>query len=145
MFMGEYHHTIDDKGRLIVPSKLRDELGESFIITRGIDENIYVYTTKDWEVLVSKLKELPFTMKDARTFNRFMLSGATVCVFDKQGRVNIPSSLAEYASLKKECVIIGVNDRLEIWSRDAWDKNLRESLESLSDIAEHLFETNINI
>ena len=89
MLMGEYHHNIDDKGRLIIPSKFRTELGEKLIITRGLDKCLFIYSESEWEKIVSKLKTLPFTNKDARNFTRFFLSGATECEFDKQGRINI--------------------------------------------------------
>jgi len=143
--MGEFHHNIDDKGRLTIPSKFREELGKEFIITRGLDGCLFVYHQNEWEAIVSKLKTLPFTKKDARAFVRFFLSGATVCEFDKQGRVNITFPLASYAGLDKECVIIGVNDRLEIWSKNNWEKFFNTNEEHLSDIAENLFEVNLNI
>lgn len=144
MFMGEYHHTIDEKGRLTIPSKVRDLLGGNFIVTRGLDNCLFVYREDEWTNIISKYKELPNT-KDARNFMRFFLSGATVCDFDKQGRVNIPSPLSTYASLEKDCVIIGVNDRLEIWSRDRWDNFITENEDDFSDIADNLFSTNFNI
>ena len=140
MFMGEYHHSIDDKGRIIIPSKFRYDLGESFIVTRGIDSCLFVYPKNEWMKIVSKLNELSFTRKDVRSFQRFFLSGAAECEFDRQGRINITSPLAEYADLTKECVIIGVNDRIEIWSRDNFDKFLNDNIENISDIAENLFE-----
>ena len=114
MFMGEYHHNIDEKGRLIIPSKFRYELGEKFVITRGIEECLFVYSMEEWNKIIDKLKELPFTSKDARTFMRMFLSGATECELDKNGRVNIVNTLSSYAGITKECVILGVNDRLEI-------------------------------
>lgn len=143
MLMGEYHHSIDDKGRLIIPSKFRYELGDNFIVTKGLDGCLFLYPKKEWENIVSKLKVLPFTKKDARVFMRFFLSGATECEFDKQGRINITSPLAEYAGLTKECVIIGVNDRLEIWSKNRFEEFFKVNEESLSDIAENLFNTEI--
>lgn len=139
--MGEYHHNIDDKGRLIIPSKFRTELGEKLIITRGLDKCLFVYSESEWEKIVSKLKTLPFTNKDARNFTRFFLSGATECEFDKQGRINITSPLVTYADLAKECVIIGANDRLEVWSQPSWDDFLFTNEDNLSDIAENLFST----
>lgn len=140
MLLGEYHHNIDDKGRLVIPTKYREELGDEFIITRGIERCLYVYSKVEWEKLVSKLNALPFTKKDARTFMRSFFSGATVCEFDKSGRINITSPLVSYAGLAKECVIIGVNDRLEIWSEEAFNKFMDDNQEQLEDIAEHLFE-----
>lgn len=140
MFMGEYHHNIDEKGRLIMPSKFRNDLGETFVITRGIDSCLFVYPLETWNGITSKLNELSFTKKDVRSFQRFFLSGATICEFDKQGRINITSPLANYAELNKECVVIGVNDRIEIWSKDNFDKFLDDNLDNVSDIAERLFE-----
>ena len=145
MLMGEYHHNIDEKGRLIIPAKFRSELGESFVVTRGLENCLFIYSLVEWEKIVSKLKSLPFTKKDARNFTRFFLSGATTLEFDKQGRINISSPLATYANLDKECVIVGVNDRLEIWSKDSWDNFLNDNNESLSDIAENLFSNNIDL
>ena len=144
MFMGEYHHNIDEKGRLTIPSKVRDELGENFIVTRGLDNCLFVYPKEEWTNIINKYKELPNT-KDARNFMRFFLSGATNCEFDKNGRINIPSPLTKYADLIKECVIIGVNDRLEIWSKDRWENFILENEDNLSDIADNLFSTNLNI
>lgn len=144
MFMGEYHYTIDDKGRLTIPSKVRYELGEQFIVTRGLDNCLFVYPKDEWKSIITKYKQLPNT-KDARNFMRFFLSGATECEFDKQGRINIASPLISYASLKKECVIIGVNDRLEVWAKESWETFIAENEENLSDIADNLFSNNLNI
>lgn len=146
MLMGEYHHNIDDKGRLVIPTKYREELGDSFVIARGIEKCIYVYSMPEWEKLVGKLNTLPFTKKDARTFIRSFFSGATVCEFDKSGRINITSPLVSYAGLEKECVIIGVNDRLEIWNEKSFNSFLNDNNEKLEDIAENLFEdTNVTL
>ncbi|NLA33364.1 MAG: division/cell wall cluster transcriptional repressor MraZ [Tenericutes bacterium] len=143
MFKGEYRHNIDEKGRLIIPAKFRHELGESFIITRGLDGCLFAYTNNEWSMIVNKLKELPFTKKDARSFMRFFLAGATDVEFDKQGRINITSPLVDYADLKKECIVIGVNDRLEIWNKEKWDSFVNTNNEEFSNIAENLFEGNI--
>jgi len=140
MFMGEYHHNIDEKGRLIMPSKFRDALGDSFIVTRGMDSCLFVYPKESWDNLTNELNTLSFTKKDVRAFQRFFLSGATMCEFDKQGRINITTPLADYATLSKECVIIGVNDRIEIWAKEKFDSFLEENIENISDIAERLFE-----
>ena len=140
MFMGEYHHNIDEKGRLIMPSKFRYDLGENFIVTRGIDSCLFVYPKETWNKLTSKLNELSFTKKDVRSFQRFFLSAATLSEFDKQGRINIPTPLADYASLTKECVVIGVNDRIEIWSKEIFDKFLNDNIDTISEIAENLFD-----
>ena len=144
MFMGEYRHTIDDKGRIIIPSKFRTELGESFVVTRGLENCLFVYSLVEWNKIVDKLKTLPFTKKDARNFTRFFLSGATVTELDKQGRVNILPSLVDYANLEKDCIVIGVNDRLEIWSKNNWEQFFSENSDKLSDIAENLFTKDID-
>jgi len=136
--MGEYHHTIDDKGRLTLPSKIREQLGDEFVVTRGLDNCLFVYPKEEWNQVITKYKELPNT-KDARNFMRFLLSGATITLFDKQGRINIPIPLSKYASSEKECVIIGVNDHLEIWSLDAWNQFIDTNEENFSDIADKLF------
>ncbi len=141
MFMGEYHHNIDDKGRIIIPVKFRYELGEKFIITKGLEGCLFVYSQHEWDTIITKLKSLPFTKKDARTFMRFFISSATECEFDRQGRINITSPLAAYADLTKECVVIGVNDRLEIWSKARFEELINVNEEQLSDIADNLFST----
>ena len=140
MLLGEHHHNIDDKGRLVIPNEYRLELGNRFVITRGIEKCLYVYSLDEWNKLVTKLNTLPFTKKDARTFMRSFFSGAAVCEFDKTGRINITSPLVSYADLQKECVVIGVNDRLEIWNKKAFDEFMSDNSEKLEDIAEHLFE-----
>lgn len=145
MLMGEFHHNIDEKRRIIMPSKLREELGNTIIITRGLEECLFIYSKEEWSQIVTKLKTLPFTKKDARSFTRVFLSGATETEFDKQGRIKLPLPLTEYATLLKECVIIGVNDRVEIWSKDNWNAFMNKSKEELSDLADHLFETNIEV
>lgn len=139
MFMGEYHHNIDEKGRLIMPAKFRNDLKDKFIITRGLEKCLYVYSLEDWDKLVSKLNTLPFTKKDARIFIRSFFSGAAQIEVDRQGRINITSPLIDHAGLTKECVIIGANDRIEIWSKDEWNKFLDVNSEKLEDIAENLF------
>lgn len=140
MFIGEFHHNIDDKARLVMPSKFRSELGESFVVTRGLEGCLFVYSKEEWMNLVSKLKKLPFTKKDARAFLRFFLSGAQECTFDKQGRIAVPGPLVSYANLEKECVVIGVNDRLEIWSEDKFNNFFDENENNMSDLAESLFD-----
>lgn len=143
MLLGEYHHNIDEKGRLIIPSKIREEIGEEFILTRGLDNCLFVYPKDEWNRIIAKYKELPNT-KDARNFMRFFLSGATECNFDKQGRIHISIPLMKYADLEKECIIIGVNDRLEIWSQGRWEKFMETNENEFSDIAEHLFSNNMD-
>lgn len=138
MFMGEYQHSIDSKGRMIVPAKFRDILGESFVITRGLDQCIFGYPMEEWRKLEEKLKDLPMTKKDARAFARFFFSGATEVDIDKQGRINIPSTLVQFANLEKDCVILGVSSKIEIWAKEAWHKYFDESAESFNEIAENL-------
>ena len=145
MFIGEYHHSLDDKGRLIIPSKFRDELGEKFIITRGIENCLFVYPEASWTNITNQLESLPFTKKDARAFIRFFLSGATIAEFDKQGRINITSPLISYAKINKECVIIGTGDRLEIWSEESWNDFFTSAKDSMSDIAENLFNESVSL
>ncbi|MCI8394419.1 MAG: division/cell wall cluster transcriptional repressor MraZ [Bacilli bacterium] len=139
MFLGEFHHNIDEKGRIVLPSKFRMELKEKFIVARGLEKCLYVYSLDDWNKLVSKLETLPFTKKDARAFIRSFFSGATFCEFDSQGRTCITSPLIRYAGLAKECVIIGANDRIEIWNQENWEETLLHYSENLSDLAENLF------
>jgi len=138
MFMGEYHHSIDNKGRLIVPAKFREDLGEMFIITRGLDQCLFGYPLSEWKILEEKLKGLPLTKKDARAFTRFFFSGATESELDKQGRVNLPAPLLQYAKLEKDCVILGVSNRIEIWSEKIWEDYFVQSEESFAEIAENM-------
>lgn len=143
MLMGEYHHNLDEKNRLIIPSKLREEMGDLFVLTRGLDECLFIYPREEWNRIIEKYKELPNT-KDARNFMRFFLAGATECSFDKQGRISISSPLMRYAELEHECVIIGVNDHLEVWSEDRWEDFMNTNEREFSDIADNLFSPNIN-
>lgn len=145
MLMGEYHHNIDDKGRLTIPSKFRDDLGEKFVITRGLENCLFAYSLEDFQKIVAELQKIPFIKKDARQFMRFFLSGATTVEFDKQGRINISSPLISYAELKKECIIIGTGDRLEIWSSNNWNDFFDSTKDNMSDIAENLFSNNIDL
>lgn len=142
MFMGEYNHTIDDKGRLTIPAKIREQLGTNFIVTRGLDNCLFIYPKNEWENVISKYRELPNT-KDARNFMRFFLSGATVNEFDKQGRINIANSLIKYANLKKDCVIIGVNERLEVWDKESWDNFILTNEDTITEVADKLFEVQL--
>lgn len=141
--MGEYHHSLDDKKRLIIPSKLREDLGDYVIVTRGLEDCLFIYSQSAWNDIVNKLKTLPFTKKDARSFTRLFLSGATVCEFDKQGRITLKELHTNYASLIKDCVIVGVNDRIEIWSKANWDNYFSNNKESMADVADHLFEVDL--
>lgn len=121
MFMGEYQHNIDAKGRIIVPSRFRDELGESFVVTKGLDKCLFVYPLGEWKKLEEKLRLLPLTSMDARKFVRYFFAGAVECEVDSQGRIVIPSNLRSYASLEKQIVSIGVADRVEIWNKEKWE------------------------
>ncbi|WHZ59722.1 division/cell wall cluster transcriptional repressor MraZ [Metabacillus hrfriensis] len=138
MFMGEYHHTIDAKGRMIVPAKFREELGETFVITRGLDQCLFGYPMSEWKLIEDKLKALPLTKKDARAFNRFFFSGAVECELDKQGRINLAAPLLQYAKLEKECVVIGVSNRIELWDKAIWDTYVTEQEDSFAEIAENM-------
>ena len=123
MFMGEYNHTIDAKGRLIIPAKFREALGEEFILTRGLDGCLSIYPMDEWKSFEEKLKALPLTDKNARAFLRFFVAGATSCELDKQGRILVPSTLREFAGLEKEVVLTGNLTRIEVWSKERWIEN----------------------
>jgi MraZ protein len=140
VFMGEYQHSIDEKGRLTIPAKFREGLGQSFVVTRGLDQCLFVYPMDEWKALEERLKSLPFTKADARAFTRFFFSGATECEWDKQGRVNIPPTLREHAGIQKECVVIGVSNRVEIWSKEKWESYFEGAEDSFSEIAEKLVD-----
>ncbi|MCM3171107.1 MULTISPECIES: division/cell wall cluster transcriptional repressor MraZ [Paenibacillus] len=145
MFMGEFQHSIDDKGRVIIPAKFRESLGPSFVVTRGLDQCLFVYPMEEWGVMEQKLKALPLMKSDARAFTRFFFSGATECDLDKQGRVNLPGNLREYAKLDKDCVVLGVSNRVEIWSKDIWENYFNQSEEVFNDIAEKLVDFNFDL
>ena len=138
VLMGEYNHVIDAKGRLIIPAKFRDQLGASFVITRGLDGCLFGYPQAEWQRLEAKLAALPLTKRDARAFVRFLYSAATECELDRQGRVNIPAILRQHASLQKDCVIIGVSNRFEIWSADRWNDYSATTVDNFDEIAEDL-------
>lgn len=142
MFMGEYHYSIDEKGRITIPSKFRLSLGNEFIITRGLDNCLFVYSKEEWNENITQYKNLPNT-KETRTFMRIFLSGAIECTIDKQGRTNISAPLIKYAKLEKECVIIGVNDHLEIWDSTVWREYMEEA-NDISLIADNLFALKTN-
>ena len=136
MLIGEYEHTIDAKGRLSMPSKLRRDMGEAFIVTKGLDGCLFAFSQDEWKNFETKLKALPLSDKNARNFVRFFLAGATECELDKQGRFLIPSNLREAGKLEKEAVIIGVGTRLEIWNKDVWTSKDEEI--SADEIAENM-------
>jgi len=121
MFMGQYNHTIDIKGRLIIPSKFRERLGEEFVVTKGMDGCLFVYANEDWSAFEQKLTSLPLINKEARKFARFFLAGASQVEVDKQGRILIAANLREFAGLDKDVVLVGVGSRIEIWSLEKWE------------------------
>ena len=145
MLSGEYRHNLDEKGRIIIPSKIRGEMGDRIVITRGLDGCLFGYSEKEWNVIMEKLSTLPFTKSDARAFTRFLTSGATILEFDKQGRVLLPSYLSSYATLLKEVVIVGVINRIEVWSKEKWEDFMNNNIDHLSDISENLFDASLNI
>ncbi len=136
MFMGEYNHTIDAKGRLIIPSKFREILGDDFVVTKGLDGCLFVYDNTEWAAFEEKLKALPLMNKESRKFVRFFLAGAAGVEVDKQGRILIPSVLREFAALDKDVVLVGVGGRIEIWSKDRWTD--ASEYDDMDDIAEHM-------
>lgn len=139
MFKGEYNHTIDDKGRLIVPVKLRDELGESFVITKGLDGCLWMFDSTQWEKVEAEIQAMPFTLKEARMLSRFIIAGAYDGEPDKQGRMVIPPSLREYADIKKDVVLAGVGSRVEVWSKERYDA-AAEDFGNMDEMAEKLIE-----
>ena len=141
--MGEYNHTIDAKGRLIIPSKFRETLGEEFVVTKGLDGCLFVYDNNEWKSFEEKLKSLPLTNKDARQFVRFFLAGAAMAQVDKQGRILVPAVLREFAGLEKDVVLVGVASRVEIWSQERWESAI--SYDDMEEIAEHMAELGLGI
>ncbi|MBE5819793.1 MAG: division/cell wall cluster transcriptional repressor MraZ [Clostridia bacterium] len=138
MLIGEYAHSIDTKGRLIMPAKLKEDIGEKFVITKGLDGCLFVYSQKEWKNFEEKLRAFPLTNKDARALMRFFLAGAMECEIDKQGRFLITSNLREFAGLEKEVIIVGVLNKIEIWSKDKWTAYTeKENLEA-DEIAEKM-------
>ena len=142
MFYGEYEHTIDKKGRLIVPSKFRDSFKEydidNLYITRGLDKCLFLFTEIEWKSQESKFKAISFTKSEARKFNRLYFAGASLIECDKQGRLLIPKYLKDFAGIKRDVVIVGVSNRIEIWSKEAWAEYYNSSKESFEEIAEKL-------
>lgn len=136
--MGEYNHTIDAKGRFIIPAKFRETLGDKFIVTKGLDGCLFVYPKSEWSSFEEKLKVLPLTNKDARQFTRFFLAGAAACEVDKQGRILLPQVLRDFAQLEKEIVLIGVASRVEIWSKINWEQSMSTYNDDMNEIAEKM-------
>lgn len=143
MFMGEYSHTIDAKGRLIVPSKFRETLGDSFVVTKGLDGCLFAFDMNEWKSFEEKLKALPMTHKDTRKFTRFFLAGATLAEVDKQGRILLPNVLRDFAQITKDVVLLGVGSRIEIWSKEAWEGE--GDFGDMDDIAERMADLGLSI
>ena len=121
MLIGEYEHSLDAKGRLIMPAKLREDIGEKFIVTKGLDGCLFAFSLEEWNIFEQKLRALPISNKDARAFSRFFFAGAIDCELDKQGRFLISSNLREFAEFEKDAVIVGMDARIEIWAKEKWE------------------------
>lgn len=143
MFMGEYNHTIDAKGRLIVPSKFREKLGEEFVVTKGLDDCLFVYPPDEWAHIEEAFRKVPLTNKKARDFVRFFFAGAASCEVDRQGRILLPANLRAYAGLEKEIVSAGVLNRVEIWDKEKWEKS--NVIENMDEIADYMAELGVSI
>ena len=143
MFIGEYEHSVDAKGRVIMPAKLREDIGEKFIVTKGLDGCLFVYPDEEWQAFEEKLKSLPMANKDARKFVRFFLAGAAQVEVDKQGRILLPANLRNFAGLTKDCTLVGVGGRVEIWDKDRWEEST--SYDDMDEIAEHMMDLGLSI
>ncbi|MCR4797182.1 MAG: division/cell wall cluster transcriptional repressor MraZ [Lachnospiraceae bacterium] len=143
MFMGEYHHNIDEKGRLIVPAKFREQLGKEFIVTKGIDPCLYVYPLDEWKVIEEKFRQANTMTSNARKLSRFLFAGACSAEIDKQGRVLLPNTLREYADLSKDIVTVGVLNRVEIWDKTKWEEG--NTYDDIDEVAEQMAELGIGI
>ena len=144
MFIGEYQHNLDSKRRIIIPSKFREELHTTFILTRGLDGCLTIYSLEQWEKLFIEVNKLPTTKKDARQYIRMLTSTATECTLDNQGRIQIPTFLANPVNIVKECVVIGANDHIEIWDKATWDEYYANASDNFEEVAENLSELLIN-
>ena len=145
MLMGEYEHTLDAKGRISMPAKLRKDMGDTFILTKGLDGCLFAFSQEEWLNFETKLKALPLSDKNARNFVRFFLAGATECEIDKQGRFLIAGNLREFAGLEKEVVIIGVLNKIEIWSKQKWQEYSEKENNEADDIAEKMANLDLGI
>ena len=143
MFIGEYHHNIDDKGRLAIPVKFRLDLAKGAVVTRGLDSSLFLLPMEEWGKLAEKIANLPLGQSNSRAFARLMLAGAMDVALDKQGRFVIPEYLREYCGVKKQVVVVGVNTRLEIWDKDKWDAYSAQTQEDAEAIAEQLGDLGI--
>ncbi|MDR2661239.1 MAG: division/cell wall cluster transcriptional repressor MraZ [Lactobacillaceae bacterium] len=140
MFMGEFNHTLDEKSRIIIPSKFRNQLGDSFVLTRWMEKSLFGFSLEEWDKFEKKLSQLPLGGRDARKFKRFVLAGATEAQFDKQGRIIIPANLKEYAGLKKDAIVIGSGNGFEIWDKDTWNNYADSAADDFDDIADGLVD-----
>lgn len=138
MFIGEYSHNLDAKGRIIIPSKFRDELHSSFILTRGLDGCLTIYSLEQWNKIFEQINKLPTTKKAVRQYTRVLTSNACECQLDNQGRILIPNNLAAPVGIKKECVIVGANDHIELWDKETWKNYFNEANESFEEVAENI-------
>ena len=145
MFRGEYSHTVDAKGRLIIPLKFREQLGEECIVTRGLDGCLFIFELGEWEAYEEKLRKLPMTNKNARSFVRFLSGGATPCEFDKQGRILLPATLRKFAGIEKDVILAGLPNRIEVWSEQKWNENNNYEEIDMDEIAGHLTELGLDI
>lgn len=145
MLMGEFQHSIDNKGRIIVPAKFRDEMGSSFVLTKGLDNCLFAYPQEEWDTIVGKLRQLSFTKADARAFSRFFFSGADEVEMDKQGRVLVAPHLRQYAALDKDIVIIGVSSRMEVWDKNTWERYCNSAGSQYEEIAEKVTDWDLGI
>ncbi len=145
MFKGQYNHTVDAKGRLIVPAKFREQLGDEFVVTKGLDGCLYAYSLEEWANFETRFRDMPLTTKDARRATRFFFAGASTCEVDRQGRILIPAVLRQYAGLQKDVVLAGVLDHIEIWSAEHWYADCEYSEEEMDEVAEHIYEMGLRI
>ncbi len=143
MFLGEYQHSLDSKGRITIPAKFREQLGEKFVVTKGLENCIFLYPLHEWQTIEEKLQSLPFTRADVRSFARFFFSGASEMEIDKQGRTVLPGSLRDYAAIDKDVIVIGVGSRAEIWAVENWEKYIAGAEASYEDIAASLVDLGI--
>lgn len=143
MFMGEFQHSLDEKGRLIIPAKFREDLGEKFVLTRGLDNSLFVYPMNQWKILEEKIKELPTSQADTRAFVRLFFSGAVEAEPDKQGRMILPQHLREHAKIERDVYIIGVSTKIEIWSKQIWEEYTNHARQSYEEIAENIIDIGI--
>lgn len=140
MFIGEYQHNLDSKGRIIIPSKFREELHTTFILAKGFDGCLTIYSLQQWEKMFEEISKLPTTKKAARLYVRTLTSTATECTLDNQGRIQVPSFLSKPANITKECVVLGANDHIEIWDRETWNNYYTDASNNFEEVAENLSE-----